>query len=175
MPDEVQGYISKGLISLGHAKIILGVEDPVQQTILARRVIENGLNVRNTEEVLKRMKNDSARKTPGTHASSAAQTARRAESRGRRCESAATVITVCPCRNRVSGRKFPRAVCAESRRADARLSAVLRCSGKRASRVACRRTSFYAYFPVPGEEAGLCTAAFCPLPEGGSIFCRGVS
>ncbi len=75
LPDEVQGYISKGLISLGHAKIILGVEDPVQQTILARRVIENGLNVRNTEEVLKRMKNDSARKTPGTHASSAAQTA----------------------------------------------------------------------------------------------------
>lgn len=75
LPDEVQGYISKGLISLGHAKIISGIDDPVQQTILARRVIENGLNVRNTEETLKRMKNDSARKTPGSHASYAAQTA----------------------------------------------------------------------------------------------------
>ena len=75
LPDEVQGYISKGLISLGHAKIISGIDDPVQQTILARRVIENGLNVRNTEETLKRMKNDSARRTPGSHASYAAQTA----------------------------------------------------------------------------------------------------
>jgi len=75
LPEEVQGYIAKGLISLGHAKVILGIEDAVQQTIIARRIIESDLNVRSTEDVLKRMKSSSERGTAGTPAASAAQDA----------------------------------------------------------------------------------------------------
>ena len=42
LPKSVQGYISSGMISPGHAKVILGLEDRAQQEILARRIIENG-------------------------------------------------------------------------------------------------------------------------------------
>ena len=75
MPEEVRGYISRGLISLGHAKVILGMDDPVQQTIIARRIIESDLNVRSTEDAVKRLKTSSDRITVGTPAATAAQNA----------------------------------------------------------------------------------------------------
>jgi ParB family chromosome partitioning protein len=48
---EIQGFISKDLLSVGHAKILLGVEDPATRAVLARRVIEEGLSVRHTEKL----------------------------------------------------------------------------------------------------------------------------
>ncbi len=48
---ELQGYVSKNLISVGHAKVLLGIEDPAQRLVLARRVIEEGLSVRTTEKL----------------------------------------------------------------------------------------------------------------------------
>ncbi len=53
---EIQGYIAKDLLSVGHAKILLGVEDPSVRTILARRVIEEGLSVRLTERLSRTIK-----------------------------------------------------------------------------------------------------------------------
>lgn len=46
---ELQGYLSKGLLSVGHAKVLLGIADAAQRSLLARRVIEEGLSVRATE------------------------------------------------------------------------------------------------------------------------------
>jgi ParB family chromosome partitioning protein len=48
---ELQGFIAKNLLSVGHAKVLLGVEDTAQRTVLARRVIEEGLSVRGTEKL----------------------------------------------------------------------------------------------------------------------------
>lgn len=48
---EIQGYIAKDLLSVGHAKVLLGIEDPARRSILARRVIEEGLSVRVTEKL----------------------------------------------------------------------------------------------------------------------------
>lgn len=48
---ELQGYVAKGLVSVGHAKVLLGIEDPAQRMVLARRVIEEGLSVRATEKL----------------------------------------------------------------------------------------------------------------------------
>jgi len=48
---EIQGFIAKDLLSVGHAKILLGVEDPAARSILARRVIEEGLSVRQIERL----------------------------------------------------------------------------------------------------------------------------
>lgn len=48
---ELQGYVAKNLISVGHAKVLLGIEDQAQRTVLARRVIEEGLSVRATEKL----------------------------------------------------------------------------------------------------------------------------
>jgi ParB family transcriptional regulator, chromosome partitioning protein len=48
---EIQGFIAKNLLSVGHAKALLGIEDPARRTVLARRVIEEGLSVRLTEKM----------------------------------------------------------------------------------------------------------------------------
>ena len=48
---EIQGYISKSLISTGHAKALLGIEDAARRSIVARRIIEEGLSVRLAEKL----------------------------------------------------------------------------------------------------------------------------
>lgn len=73
LPPEIQGFIAKGMLSLGHAKVIMGIEDPVQQTIISRRIIENGLNVRATEAAIARMKSGQERRRAGSPVSSTAQ------------------------------------------------------------------------------------------------------
>ncbi len=53
---ELQGYVAKGLLSVGHAKVLLGVEDAAQRALLARRVIEEGRSVRETEKLVQAKK-----------------------------------------------------------------------------------------------------------------------
>lgn len=55
---ETQGYVSKGMLSVGHAKVLLGLEDPTQRSILARRILESGMSVREAERYVKRQKNE---------------------------------------------------------------------------------------------------------------------
>jgi ParB family chromosome partitioning protein len=52
LDEEVQGYVAKSLLSVGHAKVLLGIEDPAQRTLIARRAIEEGLSVRATETLV---------------------------------------------------------------------------------------------------------------------------
>ncbi|MFA5264606.1 MAG: ParB/RepB/Spo0J family partition protein [Opitutaceae bacterium] len=56
LDGEIQGYISKNLLSVGHAKVLLGVEDAAQRAVLARRVIEEGHSVRATEKLVQAKK-----------------------------------------------------------------------------------------------------------------------
>ncbi|MCF3650204.1 ParB/RepB/Spo0J family partition protein [Synoicihabitans lomoniglobus] len=49
---ELQGYVAKSILSVGHAKVLLGVEAPAERAIMARRVIEDGLSVRGTEKLV---------------------------------------------------------------------------------------------------------------------------
>lgn len=66
LDPEIQGFVSKNLLSVGHAKVLLGIEDAAQRTVLARRVIEEGLSVRATEKLTQ-----SARESePGARAKS---------------------------------------------------------------------------------------------------------
>lgn len=51
---ELQGYLAKGLLSVGHAKVLLGVDSGPERMVLARRCLEEGLSVRALEELLKR-------------------------------------------------------------------------------------------------------------------------
>jgi ParB family chromosome partitioning protein len=48
---EIQGFLAKGLLSVGHAKVLLGLEEASRRAILARRVIEEGLSVRALEKI----------------------------------------------------------------------------------------------------------------------------
>jgi ParB family chromosome partitioning protein len=46
LPAEVQAYIAQGQLSAGHARALIGVPDPLAA---AKRIVEEGLNVRQTE------------------------------------------------------------------------------------------------------------------------------
>lgn len=48
---EIQGFVGKDLLSVGHAKVLLSVSDTARRAFLARRVIEEGLSVRATEQL----------------------------------------------------------------------------------------------------------------------------
>ena len=54
LDPETQGYISKGLLSVGHAKVLLGLENAAERQLLARRTIEEGVSVRVLEQLVQR-------------------------------------------------------------------------------------------------------------------------
>lgn len=51
LDPDLQGYVAKNLLSVGHAKVLLGIEDAAHRSMLGRRVIEEGLSVRVTEKL----------------------------------------------------------------------------------------------------------------------------
>ena len=51
----LQSYIREGRLSVGHAKVILGLPSDKQQKLVAERVIKEALNVRQTERVVARL------------------------------------------------------------------------------------------------------------------------
>ena len=76
---ELQGYLAKNLISVGHAKVLLGIEDVAQRAVLARRTIEEGLSVRATEKLVQAKKagvsvpaGSTGRKVPAVEAAAVA-------------------------------------------------------------------------------------------------------
>lgn len=54
LPAKVQHDLKVGLISVGHAKVLLSLEDPILQEQICDRIIRDGLSVRQTEERVKR-------------------------------------------------------------------------------------------------------------------------
>jgi len=46
LPDQVQAYIAEGKLSAGHARALINLPDPAAA---AKRIVEEGLNVRQTE------------------------------------------------------------------------------------------------------------------------------
>lgn len=54
--DEIKNMIVEGQIDLGHAKVILSLEDKELQLKAAQYVIKKGLTVRQTEELVKNIK-----------------------------------------------------------------------------------------------------------------------
>jgi ParB family chromosome partitioning protein len=55
LPGEIQNFIRDGRLSVGHAKVILGLANPVQQSEAAERVIKEGLNVRQAEGLVAKL------------------------------------------------------------------------------------------------------------------------
>jgi len=55
LPPPVQSYIREGRLSVGHAKVILGLSDEQQQIIATERAIKDGLNVRQTEGLIAKL------------------------------------------------------------------------------------------------------------------------
>lgn len=55
LPEDVQRLVEEEKISTGHARALLGVDDPEIQRRVARNVIEQSLSVRETERAIKRI------------------------------------------------------------------------------------------------------------------------
>lgn len=53
LPPVVQRMVSDGGLSAGHARAVLSVMDPARQVALARRIVAEGLSVRDAEEAAK--------------------------------------------------------------------------------------------------------------------------
>ncbi len=54
--SEIQGFLSRRLISTGHAKVLLSLESAEHRKLLARRIIETGMSVREAEVQVRRLK-----------------------------------------------------------------------------------------------------------------------
>jgi ParB/RepB/Spo0J family partition protein len=52
LPPAVQKRVAAGVLSAGHARALLGVDDPMAQEQLAHRIVAEGLSVRATEEIV---------------------------------------------------------------------------------------------------------------------------
>jgi ParB family transcriptional regulator, chromosome partitioning protein len=51
LPDQIQDYVKDGKLTAGHARALITADNPAA---LARRVIESGLSVRETEDLVRR-------------------------------------------------------------------------------------------------------------------------
>jgi ParB family transcriptional regulator, chromosome partitioning protein len=87
LPEPIKARLADGLISEGHARALLTIGDAAVQQHLLSQIVKNGLNVRQTEELVRRLMEDhpKAKKTqsPTPHRGSGADT-RALEERMRR-------------------------------------------------------------------------------------------
>jgi ParB family chromosome partitioning protein len=70
LEPDLQGYVAKNMLSVGHAKVLLSVEDAGQRAMLGRRIIEEGLSVRVTEKLALTAKSTGGSAAPRTAAKS---------------------------------------------------------------------------------------------------------
>jgi len=61
LPQEIQDRLTEGVISMGHARALLAIEEPATQLYACRQVIDRSLSVRNTETLVNRLKKKAPR------------------------------------------------------------------------------------------------------------------
>ncbi|MBU7597797.1 ParB/RepB/Spo0J family partition protein [Streptomyces sp. P38-E01] len=64
LSPPVQRRVAAGVLSAGHARALLSVDDAEEQDRLAHRIVAEGLSVRAVEEIVTLMGSESARKRP---------------------------------------------------------------------------------------------------------------
>jgi ParB family chromosome partitioning protein len=60
LPDDLQGFLAKGQLSVGHAKAILGIKNEKSQRAAANEVLRRKLTVRATEKLVHDFHNESS-------------------------------------------------------------------------------------------------------------------
>jgi ParB family transcriptional regulator, chromosome partitioning protein len=63
LPEDIQQLVEDEKISMGHARALLGVDDPLIQRKLAKNVMDKGLSVRETERAIKKIISGASSKT----------------------------------------------------------------------------------------------------------------
>lgn len=65
LPPDVRELLAKGSLSAGHGKALLGLAHPDRQCALAKKIVEHGLSVRETEQVVQGAKKTRTKTPPG--------------------------------------------------------------------------------------------------------------
>ena len=55
LSDSIRKYVSEGLLSVGHAKVLLSLDSEKEKDTLARRAIKEGMSVRTLEKLVKKL------------------------------------------------------------------------------------------------------------------------
>lgn len=103
LPKEIKQFIAEGLLSSGHAKVLLGGGTEAEQCRLAERTIKEGLSVRDLERVVEqarsvpRKRRESKSDMPSDHLTYLTN---------RLHQHFGTSVHVQPCRTLVNGRKI---------------------------------------------------------------------
>ena len=63
LPDDLQQLVQEGKLSTGHARTLLAATDVAIQRRVARKIIEKGLSVRDTERLMRQAATGTASKT----------------------------------------------------------------------------------------------------------------
>lgn len=63
LPGSIQTFVRDGRLSVGHAKVILGLVDEKSQKAAAERIVKDGLNVRQAEGLIAKLQSRATRKT----------------------------------------------------------------------------------------------------------------
>ncbi|MBT8340293.1 MAG: ParB/RepB/Spo0J family partition protein [Desulfatitalea sp.] len=56
LPEQIKAAIIQNQLSMGHARALLGADTPAQQNVVWRAVMHKGLSVRQTEALIKRLR-----------------------------------------------------------------------------------------------------------------------
>jgi ParB family chromosome partitioning protein len=64
LPDVVQEMVADGSLTMGHARALVALESPDAQISLARRIIKQGLSVRETERLTSEIRPREKKKAP---------------------------------------------------------------------------------------------------------------
>jgi len=59
LPGDVLKYIEEGELTSGHARTLLAIDDPEEQSKLAEKIIKNNMSVRETEKAVRAKKSSS--------------------------------------------------------------------------------------------------------------------
>lgn len=62
LSPNIQAYVRDNKLTTGHARALLGIEDPEEREKIARLIIENELSVRETEKLIKRLRDGDEKK-----------------------------------------------------------------------------------------------------------------
>jgi len=70
LSPEIQGYLRGERLSVGHAKVILGLTTAVEQNLAAERILKFNLNVRQTEELVTQLQKKQSTTSSGSSSNS---------------------------------------------------------------------------------------------------------
>ena len=64
LPEEVKDFLSKGQLTAGQARPLLGLESDAEKVQLARRIVKEGLSARRVEEIIRQGRESKPKNNP---------------------------------------------------------------------------------------------------------------